>query len=308
MDQCVLDLLKRSAVIPSMPQVATRFLELVQDPEFDYQEVATVLSTDAGTASEILRLANSSLFGLTRQITSLPHALTLLGLKRVRSLVLGRYIVDSLDRREQLTIERSYFWRRSLATAVLAAKLAEHRTPKLREEAFISGLLADVGVVVLDEALTDRYRPIAREYRPQGRTDLASAELAMMGITHGQASALVLDYWQIPEIVCDTVRDHPWEATGDQTETLSRIVGAADRIGKYLCEKPKHIDATVDDCRRMLADLKLEPAVLADMLDGIEKQIEEFAEILRIDVAPSSTCQAIADGLRKTLIQAGTSV
>ena len=99
MDTNVLDLLKRSAAIPSIPQVAMRFLELIQDPDFEYRELADVLATDPGTAGEILRLANSSLFGVSRQITSLSHAMAMLGVKRVRSLVLGRYIVDSIDKK-----------------------------------------------------------------------------------------------------------------------------------------------------------------------------------------------------------------
>ena len=73
----VLETLKRSAVVPSMPQVVTRFLEIIQDPDFNYNQLVEVLGADPGTTSEVLRLANSALFGVTRQITSLRQALTL---------------------------------------------------------------------------------------------------------------------------------------------------------------------------------------------------------------------------------------
>ena len=82
MNATVLEAIKKSAAVPSMPQVVTRFLELMQDPDFDYRDLVTVLSTDAGTVSEILRLVNSALFGVRQKIVSLRQALTLLGPKR----------------------------------------------------------------------------------------------------------------------------------------------------------------------------------------------------------------------------------
>jgi len=303
MEHDILDLLKRSAAIPSMPQVATRFLEIVQDPDFDYADVVEVLSTDPGTASEILRLANSSLFGVTRQVTSLAHALTLLGLRRVRSLVLGRYIVESIDIKNTSTLDTSYYWRRSLATAVLAAKLADALAPNMREEAFISGLLADVGVVILNEVVWDRYRTVAQQYCPNGNPNPAQDEVQRIDIHHGQASALVLEHWQLPEVVCEAVRHHPWEIEQNEPSLLAKLVGSADRLGKYLCERPEDKGQVFDACGQVMERLGLEIAVLAKLLPEIESQIEEFAQVLHIDVIPSQIYQMIADGLRDQLVE-----
>ncbi len=303
MDNTVFDLVKRSAAIPSMPQVAARFLEIVQDPDFDYDEVVEILSTDAGTASEILRLANSPLFGVTRQITSLAQALTLLGLKRVRSLVLGRYIVESIDRGKPPVVDTSYYWRRSLATAVLAARLAEPLEPQWREEAFICGLLADVGVVILDETLGERYRPTAEEYRPHGRTDLAAMEREALGISHAEVSAMVLEHWRLPDVVCEAVRGHETGVGNkpDPDQPLARIIGAADHIAKYLCESPGDIEQVAEACRRAVAAVGLEPELLARILTEIEPQVTELAAVLRIDVVSSQVYGLIAGKLHDEL-------
>ena len=308
MDNTVFDLLKRSAAIPSMPQVAARFLEIVQDPEFEYREVVDVLSIDPGMASEILRLANSPLFGVTRQITSLSQALPLLGLKRVRSLVLGRYIVESIDQKNPPTIDISYYWRRSLATAVLAARLADPLKPELREEAFTSGLLSDVGVVILDEALPEQYRPIAQQYCPHGQADLGELEQQTLNATHGEVSAMVLEHWRLPTVVCDAVRFHAGGAADqtDENAQLARIVSAADRIGKYLCETPADLDEVAGVCREAMTDIQLDPGVLAKTLVEIEPQIEEFASVLRIDVIPSQIYAMIAQKLHDHLVEPAT--
>jgi len=307
MDTTVLDLLKRSAAIPSMPQVATRFLEIVQQPDFAYADVVEVLSTDPGTAAEILRLANSALFGVTRQVTGLQQAITLLGIKRVRSLVLGRYIVDSINCKSCATIDPAYYWRRSLTTAVLAARLADAIVSDNREEAFISGLLADIGVVILDDALPDPYRPIAEQYSPEGNAGLCSAEQVLLGANHAEVSALVLEHWQLPDIVCEAVRRHPWELHQDDAPVLARAVGAADRIAKRLCEHPADLEIFVEDCRRITQALDLDVSVLAGCLEEIEPQIREFAELLHIDALASPTCEMIAAELRDKLAEPSTS-
>ena len=133
MNAAVLELIKKCAAVPSMPQVVTRFLEVMQDPNFDYNDLSKVLAADPGTVSEILRLCNSALFGVARKVVSLRQALTLLGPKRTRSLLLGRYLVDALAQKPAPGLDMSYFWRRSLAASVVASQLADAILPRHRE-------------------------------------------------------------------------------------------------------------------------------------------------------------------------------
>jgi HD-like signal output (HDOD) protein len=301
METAVIEILKRSAAIPSLPQVAARFLEIIQNPDFDYGEVVEVLSSDPGTAGEILRLANSSFFGVTRHVSSLSQALTLLGLRRVRSLVLGRYIVDSLERHAPTHIEISYFWRRSLTCAVLSGQLAAVLEPQLREEAFISGLLADLGVIILDEAMPTDYGPIAAEYRPDGEAELARQETALIAISHAQASALVLAHWQLPDLVCEAVSWHPWELDEIEASPLARLVGAADLLSKHLCDNRPNVDDVLNVCRRIDERLRIGFHRLASLILQIEPQIEELAELLKIKLANLEAYRHLAADLRARL-------
>ena len=122
MNARILETIKKSAAVPSMPQVVLRFLEIMQDPEFDYKDLERVLATDPGTVGEVLRLANSALFGVRNKVVSIKQALTLLGPKRTRSLLLGRYLVDTMSHRKVAGLDMSYFWRRSLAASVVASQ------------------------------------------------------------------------------------------------------------------------------------------------------------------------------------------
>lgn len=303
MEAAVIDLLKRSAAIPSMPQVAARFLEIIQDPDFDYRDVVEVLSSDPGTASEILRLANSSLFGVTRNVSSLPQALTLLGMRRVRSLVLGRYIVDSIDRKTDVAIDLTYFWRRSLTCAVLAGHFAAVAEPQSREEAFICGLLADIGVVVLAEAIPGEYASLAAQYRPDGELGLAVKERALIGISHAQASALVLAHWRLPDLVCEAVNWHPWELDEIEAPPLARVVAAADVLAKYFCDTQPDLGRVLDVCRQIETLLGLSDERLGEILLQIEHQIADLAQTLRVQTTGLDTCRALAAALHQQILQ-----
>ena len=140
MNRTVIEAIKKSAAVPSVPQVVTRFLEIMQDPNFEYDDLVKVLSADAGTVSEILRLVNSALFGIRHKIVSLRQALTLLGPMRTRSLLVGRYLIDTMTRKEVEGLDMRYFWRRSLASSIIAARFTgkhQHSAGRLPVDAVL---------------------------------------------------------------------------------------------------------------------------------------------------------------------------
>ncbi len=299
-----LELVKRSAAVPSVPHVVTRFLEITQEPEFRYDDLAELLSTDPGIASEVLRLANSALFGVARQVTNLRQALTLLGLKRIRSLVLSRYMVQSVGTGIRGGIDMSYLWRRSLASSVLAARFCDVLLPGKREEGFIGSLLADIGIVILGDCMSHRYQPVAEHYQPCDAYDLTDLETQILGVTHAQVSAMVLEHWQLPEMIASGVRyHHGWsddQQLPDDLACLARIIDGSSRLGKLLCEKP-HLDQVAGVCQHAMDLIGLELSVLAGLLEKIEADIEELAQILRVDVIPSSVYALIAKQVKELI-------
>ncbi len=290
----ILEAIKRSGAVPSMPQVVTRFLEIIQQPDFGYEELVAVLSTDPGMAADILRLSNSALFGVSRKITSLKQATTLLGPRRVRSLVLGRYMVETIGKGELGDLDASYYWRRSLTCAVLSARFADVLVPRLREEVFISALLADVGITILAQEMPTEYAPVLKLYQPHGQTDIAQAELDAVGATHAELSAVVLEYWQLPELICEAVAKHQSDvAANTEAIQLARIICSADRIAKLLCESPE-LDPLADECKTAMDFIDLDLSVLMKMIEKVEADVTELAELLKLDVIASSVYNLIA--------------
>lgn len=295
--------IRESAAVPSMPQVVQRFLEVIQDPNFDYGDIVKILSVDAGTVSEILRLANSALFGVSRKVTSLKQALTLLGPRRTRSLVLGRFLVETVgDDASDAVVDRSYFWRRSLACGVISARIAEKLCPRFRDEVFLSALLADVGISILAEAFPNEYADIAGQYAPYGERFTPDQERKVVDTCHSEVSAMVLAEWRLPEAMCNAVlhsHDDAIEFTDDASQ-MARIINSADRIAKLLCEIPD-VEKSTQVCTEAMDFVGVELSVLVNLLSDVEKDVEELASILKIDVIPSSVYEQIAQAIREKL-------
>lgn len=304
MKSSVLETIKKSAAVPSIPQVVLRFLEIMQDPNFEYRDLVKVLSADAGTVSEVLRLANSALFGVRNKIVSLQHGLTLLGPKRVRSLLLGRYLVDSISKKQVGTLDMSYFWRRSLASSVVASHIAESLTPRHRDEAAVGALLADIGIPILVEAMESSYSPVIAHYKPNGRLFTPEEELDAVEVTHGEVSAMVMAHWKLPDEVTSAVNLHQSTNPGDgDVATIARILNASDRIAKLLCEKPDQ-EHVATDCLAATTFVGVEGTVLLGLLPTIEHDIEDLADTLRIDVIPSKVYALVAQSIQEHLAAA----
>lgn len=298
-----MEVIKNSAAVPTVPQVITRVLQVMQDPNFDYADVVKAISSDAGAVSEILRLANSAFFGVRKKVVALRQALTLLGPRRTRSLLLGRYLVDSLNSRHVDGVDMGYFWRRSLMSGVLASNIAGKVGPKVREECFIAALLADIGMIVLTQALPARYAPIMAQYTPNGKFVPREKELEAVSATHPEVSAMILGHWSLPDQITTGVNLHHSPKPGDsEAGQIAGIITASDMIAKLLCEVPDTAEIP-QVCTAAAAMAKIELGALAALLTTVESEIEELAEILRIDVIKSGAYALIAQTIQEQITQ-----
>lgn len=299
MKASVLDTLKKSAAVPSMPQVVLRFLQIMQDPDFEYDHLVRALSADPGTVGELLRLSNSALFGVRNKVVSPKQALTLLGPKRTRSLLLGRYLVDSMAKPRATSLDMTYFWRRSLSGSVVASRFAQKLIPRAQDEAFIGALLADIGIPILLEAFPREYGPLAAEYRTNGQRVTSEQEIDAVEVTHAQVSAMVLTHWTVPDSVTNAVNLQHSSApgTGD-VATVARILNSADQIASLLCGTPTS-ETIIATCTSALSFVGMEETDLLQVLPSIEEDIQEMADALRITVMQSNACKAVAKALEE---------
>ena len=150
MNQDVLDRVLRSPRLPSLPTVALEVINLAQQPDVGFKQIAAVIRQDPALSSKILKTVNSSFYGQVREISTISRAIQVLGLNSVKTMALGFSLVGNLKDSRKWGFDHVEYWRRSLYTATAARILSRHAGIVQQEEAFLGGgLLQDVGMVAL---------------------------------------------------------------------------------------------------------------------------------------------------------------
>jgi putative nucleotidyltransferase with HDIG domain len=220
--------------LESLPQVVIKALELIHDPRSTPQQLAAVLSLDQGLAARVLALATSAFFGTTRRSLSLREALVRVGLNTVRSLVMTAAVAPSLEHPlPGYGLDRGQLWRHSVACAVCARHLAVAVGYRDREDAYIAGLLHDIGKPVLDRHVGVEFAQALQLARQQ-HIAVTEAERMVIGFDHAQIGEIVLEKWQLSATLAEAVGRHHNPLTTPSDSLLPHIVHVADAITHML--------------------------------------------------------------------------
>jgi len=219
--------------IQTQPEVAMRVLELVSDPESSMNDFARVIGGDPGLSGRLLKLANSAYYAQRQPVTALNRACVVVGLERLRAIVLGFYLCRAASANSTHDLAR-VVWGQSLFRACLAQGLARKLLRSRSAEAFVVGLMLDCGIPLsermLKGALSDQ---LADDPAPQ---TLFCRELTRLEFTHVDVAVALCRRWELPGILAVPITSHhlvPKSAgrkAMDEVERLRRIGFAAGAI------------------------------------------------------------------------------
>jgi diguanylate cyclase (GGDEF)-like protein len=220
----------RREKLPTLPGIAIKILAAVQKERPDLKEIGEILATDPPLSAEMLRLVNSSLYALTRKVTSVFHAVNLLGLNTVKNLALSFALIKQHRNNQDENFDYPQFWKDSLTAAVSAQMIAKQVAPALAEDAFFLGLLHDMGLLTLARCMPDQYRLVVNE-TVQDACACQDAENQILGFDHMTVGGYLLDSWGLPRHFCLPVACHhaPERLQSDDAQTvqMSRILHLA---------------------------------------------------------------------------------
>jgi putative nucleotidyltransferase with HDIG domain/diguanylate cyclase (GGDEF)-like protein len=191
---------QKTLQLPSLPLVAVRLLELTLDDHSSADDLARVIETDPALAAKVLRIVNSAAYGLHRKIASVSQAVALLGFAGIRALALGVTLFERLVRKKDAAgFDRLFFWQHCLAVAALARILAGRLGYADPEEAYIAGLLHDVGKIILETHGRKGYSDFCRRHAAEDGGTLVENEARFVGLSHDRLGAFFCAHWQLPE-------------------------------------------------------------------------------------------------------------
>ena len=191
--------------LPTIPPVLTGIIALIDDDRAGAKKLVELIERDQALTARLLRLANSAFFGQARKVATIPRAVLLLGFSTVRNLALGVKVWDTLGTGVSRK-ELEALWTHAVQVASVARTIARQQRQVNPDEAFTTGLLHDVGQLVLALRFKDLYWETAR--KSTSTEQLPRLEQSTLGVDHAEVGSWLLEAWNLPALMVEAVRRH----------------------------------------------------------------------------------------------------
>lgn len=263
------------ARLPAMPQILIKLIEHLQADDLGMPELAALIAKDAGMTTKILSVANSSAYHRTSRSPALEQALVALGTDMIKTLVISESVYQTFSNFPHSgATDLRAFWKSSLAAAVLARDLARRLEYVHAEEAYLAGLMHNVGRLALLATAPQEY---AYNFTARDDDDLCAVEQRTLQITHTEAGAWLVERWNLDSFLADALLYHHEPCSRlEAAHPLIRIVRVAHVMACHADDEDQ-LDEALPLCGLSMDEAR-------DMIAIAARQVEKSAATLGIDL------------------------
>lgn len=286
-DQVVRNAIQEISHIATLPEVTMKIIRLVEDPDSTAHDLNRVITNDPALGARILKVVNSAFYGLPGQIGSINRAIVLLGLNAVKNIAIAASLAK-LFRGGKIApgFHARDLWNHAIATGTATRLLAKDVGLRLPDEAFLAGLIHNIGILVEIQALRPKFAQVINLLDQNPDMTLREAETRILGANHEQFGAGLCQMWKFPASFAYVTgfHHHPQDlAAKNRTLTalvhISDIVVARMELGFTRGTEAREIDPN------LLEELKLSAAKVDEMGEELPKAMEEARQLFA-DVQP----------------------
>ena len=272
--------LQRSKNLPSLPQVLLKLIDTCDKDDIALSELSDIIIKDASISSRVLTLVNSSYFNLNSAFANIDQAVVYLGADTIKNIAVTasvQQVFSKLRKNEHLSMSR--FWWDSFSSAIYAKRIARQITYANVEEAYLAGLLHDLGELLLWMNFPEECAVI--QNKVESSSAQCKAEEEQIGVNHCEAGAWLVKQWKLNSFIADTVLYHH--------ASLELVKGAFPLVKiVYLAEQCCHVgEDSLEAVYGVGSELfDLETEQIDEIREGVEEEIREVAESLGMKVKP----------------------
>jgi putative nucleotidyltransferase with HDIG domain len=278
----IADSIRKIGALATLPEVTVQIIRTVEDPRSTASQLHKIVSHDPALVTRMLKVVNSAFYGLPGQIASVERAIVLLGLNAVKNIAVAASL-GKLFRNVRLCegYTARDLWQHCVAVAVTSRELARLMRLPIADEAFLAGMIHDVGILVELQTKPDQIRQACETARLDPNCDFCQMETATLGIDHQMLGAALAEHWKFPRS-CQLVAGyhHRPTALADENRTLVTLVYAADTLccssgnGFTLTGRSQKLDEVA------LLGISLDPAMIRRVEQDLPKLLEASAAFL----------------------------
>jgi len=275
------NILSKIDKIPTLPQLATRLMALLDNPETSARDIREIMVKDPGLAGRILKLTNTAYYGATEKVVDLNQAIVILGFKTIRSIALSACVLDIFPESDNEDgFEILDFWKHSFIAAAVCKGVALRRQDIDEEEAFVVGLLHDIGKIALKTYAPEETRQILTLSKEK-QISFYAAEEEILETNHAEIGGWLIEKWGLPDHITNTIATHhELEKVEDQ------LLGSACRFANYICTvkgfpAPGNYESAKLD-KAVWDKLGLERNSLPKIIEYVNKELAAAEDLLQI--------------------------
>lgn len=228
--QEVIERINKIENLPTIPSILRKILEIIEDPKVSLQKISEFVASDPTLTARILKMVNSPVYGFPGRISSVNHAMVILGLNTVKGLLIGVSVFEVMKK------NMVGLWEHSLSSAIYARLISKRKNLEAPEEVSVAALLHDIGKVILLMAFKEEYNKILEVTKTKDDF-LYEIEKEHFGITHAEIGGIVGKKWHFPLKLIEPIMNHhrPLLSKNFELETsvvhLSNILALSRGIG-----------------------------------------------------------------------------
>jgi two-component system cell cycle response regulator len=284
-----------SEQLPTLPVMASKLITLMSREETTLADIARLISRDVALSAKILRVSNSAFYSFPQQISSIQQAVSVLGINAVRSLVLSFSFLNSGRGEYQNSFDFKTFWKHSLAAGVASRLLVEKIKGVEPEEVFVSGLLQNLGELILARTLPIPYEQIIRT-DIDATTDRLQVEETILGVNHCSVGSEVAKHWGFPESLFLPIGFHhkPEQYDGKNktiTKTIRAVYLSDLLINILYSEQPEHYHKRFRKESKKLLCLSSDD--IENVLDRLHLLVSEAGDYFGLKIKTTRSIQEI---------------
>jgi HD-like signal output (HDOD) protein len=276
--------------LPPLPTVVAELMAVLSGDDYNPNTVGKIVSKDPSMAMNVLKIANSAFFGLPQQVTTVEHAVRMLGSREITYLCLSCGASRSLRPPKGVeTVDLQRFWRHSVATGTIAKILAQKFVLGRWDNLYLAGLIHDVGAVVLDRFRHDVYAEVL-DLTQKENVSALEAEERIMGASHDVVGGWLMEKWQLSNAFVEAAScHHHIDMASEENRTLVAVVALANALARLTMHgfDGNMSGEFVQDSEafRVLAEInpalnELDIVKLVWDLDSTNKEIEEIESMI----------------------------
>ncbi len=220
--------------LPTLPVVVGKLASQIANPSTNAADIGRLIEQDQALTGKVLRLVNSAYYGFPKQIKSIQHAVVILGFNKVKTIIITASVFSAFRERGSGALDLQRFWQHSLAAAIASKAAAELiGVSHAGEDAFVGGLLHDIGKVVMDQYQPTIYAPIAKYAGDKGIL-LLDAEREVMGLDHALVGGWMTEKWRLPPAIVHMVSDHHLPNASPERRDLIASIHLGDILARAM--------------------------------------------------------------------------